>query len=86
MNRALSATRRNFFWLGSLLLLLSAKGAFAHGNSAEPEMGWHKLEFWNGEFHLFGMIFWLAIAVLIFAIVNKFAKAKPPQDSTDMDG
>ncbi len=68
------AIRRPARWLTPLLLLLHSDWILAHGQSQQFQDRWHKLEFWNGEFHLFAMIFWLALLALVVAVLVKLIK------------
>ncbi len=76
MQHACSSSRRGRHWLTPrrltpLLLMLVPSLVQAHGYVLTGESPWHKLAFWNAEFHLFAMIFWLAIATLVVLSVLK---------------
>ena len=60
-------------WLIILLTTFHTGLAFAHGETHQPNP-WHKLEFWNGELHLFATVFWLAVAIAVVASVRKLIK------------
>ena len=56
----------------------------AHGMS-HSNSGWHKLNIWSGEFHLLGVVFWIAIAVFIVSFIHKLIREgkKPPTQGHD---
>ncbi len=54
----------------------------AHGQRHAPSP-WHKLEFWNGEFHLFAMIFWLSLIIIVVASLVKLIKRVKEQRNPD---
>jgi hypothetical protein len=47
---------------------------WAHGNRHDNHSPCHKLEFWNGQFHLSAMIFWLALTVAAIAQLIKLIR------------